>query len=1098
MKNFLLLLIAVFGCVYITSAQNVVVNPGNTGYTTLKAAFDAVNNGTHTGKVSITIIGNTVEAATATLNASGSGSASYSSVEINTNGSYSVTGAIAGPIISFNGASNVVLNGANPGTGTVALTISNTSTSANANTSTIRFINNASSISVNGCNILGSSSRAANTAIATGTILFSTGTGGGNNNIIISDNYIGPAGTSLPSRAVASFGSSSASPNHNNQILNNFIYDYFNDTYSAGIYLNDNNSMWTITGNRLYQTGVRTGSGTGIHYGIFVDGNSVASNFTISSNTVGYASEIGTGTYAITGAATTFQAISVKALGVAPNQVSSNQIRNISVANSGTAINYAINIAATANGISAQVQNNQIAQIAGSGNWYVLNLTGSGNNLQSLISANAIHDIHLTDAGRFYGILYNGGAGGITSVVSNNSIYNISLTGTAAGSATGSPALVGIYGASGPVTISDNLIGSGTADKSIRCIQTTGSTSSFDLLGIFVKGTDDQVVFNNTIGGFYANNSAAASGVPRIFGMRNSGSGVITFSLNRVGGSSDSSMHIVSNSPSASILGIYNNAGTTTINGNVFQNFVSPSGTGTLANSAAAGIVHAAAGQVTVNNNLIERLTASGTSVIGVLILSANDALISKNIIQNLKSSGSTGNLSVNGIEVNGVTYPTVHANKITQLFQTGSWLTKNNGVVNGILLSESSSASVFNNIVGGFNVTQGGGDDVVRGISLSSQLAGNGFHVYFNSVYLNASSSDTAFGSSALFHTGNPDMSAGSLYNSNNIFINRSTARGSGKTRAMHRSPDAWSNYFVYSDDNIYYSVDTLPNHFIYNDYKTLAAFQAVSGTRDTGSFQALPPFETVDSTALNYLHPDPVEPTFIESGGHTISNYYSDFYGTTRFGGVGYSGTGTAPDIGAIEGDFQSHLLPVKFLSFTAKNEGAQNRLHWSTTAEVNNVGFEIEKSADGKTFFNIGFVESGWGDVPASSVVSYNFVDEKPFQPISFYRLKQADKDGKFSYSDVVSVQYFQTNSRVKAVYPNPVTDVLNMEAESKKQQSVMVRFVNLQGSEIAVVEQRAVVGMNKFSVPTAGLPVGVYIVEVTFMSEQQSAQFKILKR
>ena len=63
-------------------AQNVNVNPGAGSYATLKAAFDAINLGTHTGAITVDIVGNTTEAASAVLNASGAGAASYTSIII--------------------------------------------------------------------------------------------------------------------------------------------------------------------------------------------------------------------------------------------------------------------------------------------------------------------------------------------------------------------------------------------------------------------------------------------------------------------------------------------------------------------------------------------------------------------------------------------------------------------------------------------------------------------------------------------------------------------------------------------------------------------------------------------------------------------------------------------------------------------------------------------------------------------------------------------------------------------------------------------------------------------------------------------------------
>src|SRR5262249_5342661 len=126
---------------------------GPTAYATLKAAFDAINAGTHTSAISIEVCGNTTEAATATLHASGSGPASYAQVVIRPSGGVArtISGSIAGPLIDLNGADNVNINGQNAGGD--SLTISNTSTGTTS--STIRFINDATSDTVTNSTISG-------------------------------------------------------------------------------------------------------------------------------------------------------------------------------------------------------------------------------------------------------------------------------------------------------------------------------------------------------------------------------------------------------------------------------------------------------------------------------------------------------------------------------------------------------------------------------------------------------------------------------------------------------------------------------------------------------------------------------------------------------------------------------------------------------------------------------------------------------------------------------------------------------------------------------------------------------------------------------
>src|ERR1043166_5130411 len=137
---------------------------GPTDYATVKAAFDAINAGTHQGNVNIYIIGDTNEGLSAVLNASGTGSASYTSISITPNGARTVTGAVGAgnPLIDLNGADFVTIDGQNSGGN--SLTISNGSTSNIAGTSTIRFINGASNNTVKNCSILGSSTVAEGTA----------------------------------------------------------------------------------------------------------------------------------------------------------------------------------------------------------------------------------------------------------------------------------------------------------------------------------------------------------------------------------------------------------------------------------------------------------------------------------------------------------------------------------------------------------------------------------------------------------------------------------------------------------------------------------------------------------------------------------------------------------------------------------------------------------------------------------------------------------------------------------------------------------------------------------------------------------------------
>lgn len=114
----------------------------------------------------------------------------------------------------------------------------------------------------------------------------------------------------------------------------------------------------------------------------------------------------------------------------------------------------------------------------------------------------------------------------------------------------------------------------------------------------------------------------------------------------------------------------------------------------------------------------------------------------------------------------------------------------------------------------------------------------------------------------------------------------------------------------------------------------------------------------------------------------------------------------------------------LAVKLDSFQVKNTRQINLLTWNTKSEINNDRFEIEKSSDGFDFEKIGFIK---GKNHASN---YSFKDENP-KKINYYRLKQIDFDGRFEYSEVISIKnedYFE-----EKIYPNPFVDYINIKTK-----------------------------------------------------------------
>ncbi len=100
---------------------------------------------------------------------------------------------------------------------------------------------------------------------------------------------------------------------------------------------------------------------------------------------------------------------------------------------------------------------------------------------------------------------------------------------------------------------------------------------------------------------------------------------------------------------------------------------------------------------------------------------------------------------------------------------------------------------------------------------------------------------------------------------------------------------------------------------------------------------------------------------------------------------------------------------ILPIEMVSFSSKNTELGIKLSWHTLAEKNNDYFLIEKAQSDNLFFvNIGKTNSI--SSPTTSINSYNFIDTEVSSSTTFYyRLKQVDTDGNFTYSPIISAIY-----------------------------------------------------------------------------------------
>ncbi len=242
-----------------------------------------------------------------------------------------------------------------------------------------------------------------------------------------------------------------------------------------------------------------------------------------------------------------------------------------------------------------------------------------------------------------------------------------------------------------------------------------------------------------------------------------------------------------------------------------------------------------------------------------------------------------------------------IEQNNISNLSASGP-----SGFVIGIYLPSGTTANIYNNMVGDLHKPAANGSISLAGIRIDG---GTTVNAYYNTVYLNSTSTGALFGSAALYASTTPTVTL-----RNNILVNTSTPSGSGITAAYRRSTISLTSYGSTSNNNCFYAGSPSATNVIFYDgassYQTLANFQALVAPRDDVSVTEMPPFQSTISP-MN-LHISTTTPTWLESGGSLITGFDNDYDNDIRQGSPGYTGTGTAPDIGADEFEGQSAACP------------------------------------------------------------------------------------------------------------------------------------------------------------------------------------------
>ena len=187
----------------------------------------------------------------------------------------------------------------------------------------------------------------------------------------------------------------------------------------------------------------------------------------------------------------------------------------------------------------------------------------------------------------------------------------------------------------------------------------------------------------------------------------------------------------------------------------------------------------------------------------------------------------------------------------------------------------------------------------------------------------------------------------------------------------------------------------------------------------------------------------------------------------------------------------------LPVELTSFTANQESNGINLQWETSNEINNYGFDIERSVESSNEFQkIGFI-NGHGN--SNSPKSYSFLDDKFTEIFKNqesskgeiqYRLKHIDFDGNYEYSKIITVEtlhatFLPSKFELLQNYPNPFNPVTTIKysipsVETRRGVSVILKIYDILGNEIAtLVNEQKQAGEYEVNFNASNLAGGIYL-------------------
>ncbi len=201
----------------------------------------------------------------------------------------------------------------------------------------------------------------------------------------------------------------------------------------------------------------------------------------------------------------------------------------------------------------------------------------------------------------------------------------------------------------------------------------------------------------------------------------------------------------------------------------------------------------------------------------------------------------------------------------------------------------------------------------------------------------------------------------------------------------------------------------------------------------------------------------------------------------GDTNFQlGAWFSGSSSNVDSWVIDNVYACYIVPVEMTSFAAIASDGNVTLNWSTATELNNLGFEVQRSSKGSAFVTVGFV-NGKGTV--SEIQNYTFTDKNLEVGNYSYRLKQYDYDGTSEFSDIVEVDVLPKAFSLEQNYPNPFNPGTKIKFSLAADSKVTLTVFDVLGQEVAnLISGNLAAGSHEIDFNASNINSGVYFYRI----------------